>query len=85
MMKTYAAIVLILAISLGVSAFYYPDLPEEIPSHWNMEGEVDGYMDKDIGAFLMPGVILLISLLFMVIPKIDPLKKNIKSFLKYYH
>ncbi len=83
-MKTYAALALILAVSLGFSTYYYETLPQEIPVHWNMEGEADGFMDKSIGAFLLPGVILLLSLLFAVIPRIDPLKRNIKSFMKYY-
>lgn len=59
-------------------------MPEEMVSHWNIEGEADGYMPKFWGVFLMPTVSLIIFLLFILIPKIDPLKENIKKFRKYF-
>jgi len=67
-----------------VGACFYPYLPERMASHWNARGEVDGYMSKAWGAFLMPIVILGLGLLFMVIVRIDPLKANIAKFRKYY-
>ena len=32
--------------AVAVTAFLYPTLPDPMPSHWNIEGEVDGYMPK---------------------------------------
>ena len=49
-------------------------------SHWNANDEVDGYMSKFWGVFLMPLVTLGMLLLFLVIPSIDPLKANIAQF-----
>ena len=48
------------------------------------KGQVDGYMSKFWGIFLLPLVLVGVALLFMVIPKIDPLKANIEKFRKYY-
>ncbi len=67
-----------------VGACFYPYLPERMASHWNARGEVDGYMPKAWGAFLMPIFILGLGLPFMVIVRIDPLKANIEKFRKYY-
>jgi len=53
-------------------------------SHWNIRGEVDGYMSKFWGLFLMPIISVGLLLLFVLIPKIDPLKANIEKFRKYY-
>jgi len=53
-------------------------------SHWNSQGEVNGYMSKFWGLFLMPIVIVALFLIFLIIPKIDPLKKNIEKFRKYF-
>jgi uncharacterized membrane protein len=59
-------------------------MPEKIASHWNAQGQVNGYMSKFWGLFLMPIISVGLLLLFMIIPKIDPLKENIQEFRKYY-
>ena len=82
--KAEIIVVGIVILSFVVSIYFYPQLPEKMATHWNARGQVDGYMSKDWGLFLMPGVILLIALLFIAIPKIDPLKVNIEKFRKYY-
>jgi uncharacterized membrane protein len=41
-------------------------------------------MSKFWGLFLMPFVLSGLFLLFILIPKIDPLKKNIEKFRKYF-
>jgi uncharacterized membrane protein len=33
----------------GFSAYFYPKLPEQVASHWNTRGQVDGYMSKNVG------------------------------------
>jgi uncharacterized membrane protein len=59
-------------------------MPEKIASHWNAQGQVDGYMSKFWGLFLMPFTFVGLALLFFAIPKIDPLKENIEKFRRYY-
>ncbi len=59
-------------------------MPEKMASHWNYKGEVDGYMQKSVGLFLMPILSVVLFVLFSFIPKIDPLKSNIEKFRKYY-
>ena len=53
-------------------------------SHWNLKGEVNGYLPKFWGLFLMPILSVLLLGLFLVIPNLDPKKENIKKFKKYY-
>ena len=74
-----AALLVVLA-SFLVSAYFYPLLPDEIASHWDASGNVNGYMPKLLGLFLVPLVTLALVAIFLVIPKIDPLKQNIKKF-----
>ncbi len=62
---------LILAIFV-VAAWLYPQLPESVPSHWNARGEIDGYMSKPWGVFLMPIITLAIYLMFFALPLISP-------------
>jgi uncharacterized membrane protein len=78
------AIVGLIILSLGLSLLLYGQLPERMASHWNAAGEVDGYMDKSWGAFLLPGVIAFLAVLYYIIPRIDPLGKNIERFKSHY-
>lgn len=74
----------IVLASFLISSYFYLQLPERIASHWGISGEVDGYMPKFFGLFIMPFVSLLVLLLFMVIPKIDPFKKSYGKFRGYF-
>jgi uncharacterized membrane protein len=49
-------------------------------SHWNVNDQVNGYMSKFWGVFLLPLITLGMFLLFLVVPAIDPLKANIAQF-----
>lgn len=55
-------------------------LPDPMASHWNIQDQVNGYMPKFWGVFMLPLITLGMWLLFLVIPSIDPLKANIAEF-----
>jgi uncharacterized membrane protein len=84
MRKSEITIFGIIILSLIISIYFYPQMPEKIASHWNAQGQVDGYMSKFWGLFLMPFILVGLALLFGAIPRIDPLKANIEIFRKYY-
>ncbi|PJE57420.1 MAG: hypothetical protein COU82_02105 [Candidatus Portnoybacteria bacterium CG10_big_fil_rev_8_21_14_0_10_38_18] len=84
MKKSSIFILIIILISFAVGIYFYPQFPDKVASHWNARGEVDGYMSKFWGLFLMPIITLGLWLMFILIPKIDPLKKNIEKFRKYF-
>ncbi|MBM7854330.1 putative membrane protein [Desulfohalotomaculum tongense] len=72
--------VLALIIFWGVCASFYPALPDQVPSHWNIRGEVDGYSHKSVVALVMPLLPLVIYVLMTVMPQIDPQKYNYSKF-----
>ena len=79
----------VINLSLVVIAFVtgvvvYPHLPALVASHWNAAGDVNGYLGKFWGVFLLPIIMLGLLGLYLIIPKIDPLKANLKSFRNYY-
>ena len=84
MRKSQIAVVIIVLVLLIVGVLFYPYMPEKMASHWNDKGQVDGYISKFWGLFLMPLILAAVALLLFVIPKIDPLKANIEKFRKYY-
>ncbi len=80
----YALSILLIVTAFAVAAYLYEMLPDPMPSHWNAAGEVDSYMEKTQGVFLFPVIAVFLFGLFLLIPKIDPLKKNIAKFRSYY-
>jgi uncharacterized membrane protein len=70
--------------SLAVGVYVYPNVPDRMPSHWNAAGQVDGYMPKLLALFLIPFGSLVMLGLFLLIPRVDPLRKNIEGFRGYY-
>ena len=74
----------LIVIAFAAGIYFYEELPDLMPSHWNAAGEVDDYMEKDAALLFMPAITLFLLGLFILIPKLDPLKKNIEKFRKYY-
>ncbi len=70
----------LIAIAIAFSFAVYNRLPDRMASHWNINDQVNGYMSKFWGAFLMPIISLGMLGLFFIIPSIDPLKANIAKF-----
>jgi len=54
-------------------------------SHWNANDQVNGYISRFWGVFLLPLITLGMFLLFLVVPSIDPLKANIAQFRKAFN
>jgi uncharacterized membrane protein len=72
---------LIFLMFLG-STLIYSYLPQQIPMHWNIQGQVDSYMPKNIGVWVTPLMTLFIWILFQVLPNFDPKKNKYKFFQK---
>lgn len=82
-MSTRTTTILVLLMILGATIaglLLWNRLPEQMASHWNINDQVDGYMPKLWGVFMVPLITLGMFVLFLVIPSIDPLKANIAQF-----
>jgi len=65
-------------------ASIYSSMPETMATHWDADGNVNGYSTRVVGVFLIPVLTLGIYLLFKAIPHIAVYRKNIESFKEYY-
>ena len=84
MKKTSIIILFLIISSFLIAAYAYQNIQSEtIASHWDINGKVNGYMPKLFGLSIFPIILVGMYLMFLFIPKIDPLKK-IESFRKYY-
>ncbi|MDE2213393.1 MAG: SdpI family protein [Patescibacteria group bacterium] len=77
--------ILIILFSLGVGLYFYPSLPSELASHWNIHGEVNGHLSKAWGVVLLPLIMVLLLALLYFLPAIDPLKANWPMFRRSYN
>lgn len=78
------ASVTLIVISIAMSAYYYDQLPDTLATHWGINGQANGYSPKLEGLLIIPAISVFIVALFMILPRIDPLRKNYASFRKYY-
>lgn len=77
--KTDIVIIILMILSLAHILIVYPSLPDTIPTHWGISGQVDGYGSKSSLFFLWIMTAVLTPIMY-VVPKIDPRKKNYERF-----
>ena len=77
---TLIVVLLMIVAATIVGVALWNKLPDPMASHWGTNDEVNGYMSRFWGVFLMPLITLGMLVLFLVIPSIDPLKANIAQF-----
>ena len=68
------SVVMLLPILAGV--LLWNRLPAQLPSHWNLAGEVDGWTSKPFGVFGMPLLLLALQWLCVVATTVDPKKAD---------
>lgn len=56
----------------SLAAYLYPSLPDPMPVHWNLDGEVDGYSTRLWGIAVLCLLPLGVFLLLRVLPSISP-------------
>lgn len=70
--------------SLVAGVVLYPQMPEVVPSHWNIKGEVNGYSSRFWGTFGIPLMTAGIYAMMLALPSIDPRKENYQKFAGVY-
>jgi uncharacterized membrane protein len=66
-------------------ALIFDQIPEQVPMHWNVEGEIDRYGSKWEAILVMPIFNILMYLFLKYIPRLDPKKKNYDLFKGPYY
>jgi len=78
------ACLLVLAVSVGVSAGFAPFLPDTVPTHWNLRGEADDYGSKWVTLLLFPAVVLGMGALLNFLPLLGPFRRNLEQSARTY-
>jgi len=82
-MTTRLTTIIVLVLIIGATLagiLLWNQLPDPMASHWEANDQVNGYMSRFWGVFMMPLVLLGMFLIFLIIPRIDPLRANIAQF-----
>jgi uncharacterized membrane protein len=74
----------IAAVAVAVSLWAYPQLPPTVATHWNVRGVADGFSSRLVAVSIMPLVIIVMTALFNVLPKLDPRRANYTKFIGTY-
>ena len=75
----------ILLVGMWVAAgLAWPTAPARIPTHWGLDGQVNGYGGKFEALLLLPLIALLIYLIMLFAPRLDPGRLNYEKFAGAY-
>lgn len=72
-----SSFVVLLPMLVGLCLWQY--LPEQIPTHWNFSGEIDGWSSKGFGVFGLTGIILVAHLICILATAADPKHNNVSG------
>jgi uncharacterized membrane protein len=75
----------LMAISVDASFYFYLHFPARVVTHWNLAGQPNGWSGPVFAAFFLPVLLIGIYLLFLFIPLLDPKKERYAEFSKVYN
>ncbi len=74
----------IAALAVAMSIWAYPQLPPTVATHWSLNGTPDGYSSRLWALVIIPLMLVVMTVIFNVLPKIDPRHENYAKFLSSY-
>lgn len=77
--KTIAAMWLLALLPLVLLALAWSYLPERVPTHWGLDGQVDAY-SSPAKLWWLCAIGPLTALLFQFLPRLDPKRGNYEKF-----
>jgi uncharacterized membrane protein len=84
MRKAEWFLLVMVVASFIIGAVFYPYLPTQVVSHWSAAGQPNGYMSRLWGVLALPIIFLLVAIVLFFLPRIDPKRRNIEKFRKYF-
>ncbi len=85
MTRKYYFIGIVLTAAVFVAILIaYPQLPNQVPTHWNMQGQANDYSAKWTLFLIGPGLMAGILLLFTFLPWLSPKHWEVDTFRSTY-
>lgn len=64
--------------ALGFGIWALPGLPDQVATHWGLDGEPDGWSSRTTAVVLLPLLGLGIAALLAFLPRADPRRRNVE-------
>ena len=74
--KTLLITSIIILLPIAVGLIFWNRLPEKLPTHWNVSGEIDGWSSKGFAVAGLPLIMLLLQWVCVIATCADPKKSN---------
>lgn len=74
--RTLILTTLVLLIPMLVGLLLWDRLPDPMPSHWNIDGEVDGWSSKSFAVFGLPALMIALQWVCIFASTADPKFQN---------
>jgi len=71
---TLTSLVMLLPAAIGL--LLWKQLPQQIPFHWDINGNIDNWASKPVAVFAMPALMLALQWLCVLVSGADPKHKN---------
>ena len=82
--RTLLVSALFLLILLAAFVWLYPHMPARVPTHWNAQGQINGYMSP-FGAVGTPMIVIaILAAITLLLPAISPRGYEIKPFVSVF-
>jgi len=80
--RWFGLVIAVVAVALSIWA--YPQLPPTVATHWGLNGMPNGYSSRAMAVAIIPLVLLVMTGLFRVLPRLDPRRDNYAKFIGTY-
>ncbi|HEV8122943.1 MAG TPA: SdpI family protein [Gemmatimonadales bacterium] len=71
---------LAIAAATGFSVWAYPHLPAQVATHFDLQGDPNGWSSRLLAVALAPAIGVFMALMFTFLPRIDPKRANYEKF-----
>lgn len=82
--RTLIVSAVLFLIAVIAAVWLYPQLPAQVPTHWDLQGHVNGSMPRFWGAAFPALMILALGILTWLLPRISPRRFEIAPFAHVY-
>lgn len=71
---------LVIAAAAIFSVWAFPQLPAQVATHFDLQGDANGWSSRLFAAGFVPVMGIVLAFLFLVLPRIDPRRANYANF-----
>ena len=80
--RTWILTTIVCLIPIIAGIMLYNQLPDQVVTHWDSAGNPNGWSSKLFGVIILPGILLIINILFPFLLRVDPRYSNLSEKVK---